>query len=65
MGRERGWEAVSYEIFKDKDTSFDIQTRIGESMPSSPIQRLNMVLKFAQFGLYSDMPNQFEKLRAC
>lgn len=63
MGRERGWEAVSYAMFKDKDTNFDIQTRIGESMPSSPIQRLNMVLKFAQFGLYSDMPNQFEKLR--
>jgi hypothetical protein len=63
MGKERGWQAVSYEIFKDKDTKFDIQVRIGESMPSSPIQRLNMVLKFAQFGLYSDLPNQFEKLR--
>lgn len=63
MGRERGWQAVSYQMFKNKDLKFDIVVRIGEALPTSPISRLNMVMKFAQFGLYNDMENPYEKLR--
>ena len=63
MGRERGWQAMSYEQFKGKDLNFDIQVNIGEQLPTSPIARLNMVLKLAQFGLYADKQNQPKELR--
>jgi len=64
MGRERGWQSYSYSMFKDKDLNkFDVSVNIGESMPNTPMARLDMALKIAQFGLYNDMPNPFEKLR--
>jgi len=47
MGRERGWQSYSYSMFKDKESliSFDVSVNIGESMPNTPMARLDMALK--------------------
>lgn len=63
MGKERSWQAMSYKQFFKKDLNFDISVSIGEQLPVSPISRLNMVLKMAQFGLYADKENPAEALR--
>lgn len=63
MGTERSWQAMSYKQFHGKTLNFDISVSIGEQLPVSPISRLNMVLKMAQFGLYADKENPAEALR--
>jgi hypothetical protein len=63
MGTERSWQAMSYEQFVNKNLNFDVSVNIGEQLPVSPVSRLNMVLKLAQFGLYADKENPAEALR--
>ena len=63
FGRENGWEAQAFEIFKDKLDNFDIEIEIGSSLPTTPAMRISVVQQLFQMGLFNDMPNPMKHAR--